>query len=187
MDGAGPPFVEQVKCAHPDMRIEVWFEDEMRFGQQGTLARVWAPIGSRPRVVKQTEYEAVYVFGAANPTTGESAAMVLPTANTRLMNMFLAHLSEQVAPDVHVVLVLDNAGWHTGTDLEKPENLTLLPLPPYAPELNAIEHLWDWMRSSHLANRAYLDYDAVLDAGCDAWESLTPDRIKSLCATSWSV
>jgi len=129
----GPLFVKQVNQAHPDKRIEVWFQDEMRFGQQSTLVRVWARKGSRPQVVKQTEYQALYIFSAVNPVTGNSAAMVLPTANTVLMNLFLAHLSEQVGSDVQVVLVLDNAGWHVSADLVVPMNLALLRLPPYAP------------------------------------------------------
>lgn len=171
-----------MRSAHPVRRVEVWFQDEMRFGQQGTLTRVWAPVGSRPEAVRQTEYEAVYLFGAACAATGDSVAMVLPTANTVCMNLFLGHLGAHLAPEVHGVVILDGAGWHTGKSLMVPENLTLLPLPPYAPTLNAIEHVWDWMRSHSLANRAYIDYDAVLDAACDAWMRLTPERITSLCA-----
>ena len=171
-----------MRQAHPDRRIDVWFTDEMRFGQQGTLTRVWAETGSRPEAVRQTAYEAVYVFGAACPATGDSAAMVLPAVNTPCMSCFLEHLGAHLHPDVHGVVILDGAGWHASRDLAVPPNLTLLPLPPYAPSLNAIEHVWDWMRSHSLANRAYTDYDAVLDAACEAWLRLTPDRIRSLCA-----
>ena len=64
----------------------MWFQDEARFGQQGTLTSVWADIGSRPQAVKQTEYEWLYLFAAINPLTGASSAMLAPTANTDYMN-----------------------------------------------------------------------------------------------------
>ena len=67
-----PPFVQEVAEAHPKQEVEVWFQDEARVGQQETLTRRWARRGSRPTVVKQTEYEWVYLFGAVNPVTGDS-------------------------------------------------------------------------------------------------------------------
>jgi transposase len=146
---------------------------------------VWAPRGSRPTQLKQTEYEWVYLYGAANPRTGDSVAMVAPTVNTNLMNHHLRMISEPVGPDVHVVLVLDNAGWHVAKARAVPENITLLPLPPYAPELNPLERLWCWLKEHQLSNRVYADYATLFQAGLDAWNTLTPDRITTLCRTAW--
>ena len=93
--------------------------------------------GSRPTALQQTEYEWVYLFGAVNPRTGDSSALLAPTVNTDYMNHHLRFISEQAGPEVHVVLVLDRAGWHLSKALQVPENITLLPLPPYSPSLYA--------------------------------------------------
>ena len=91
----------------------MWFQDEARFGQKGTLTSVWALRGSRPRGVKQTEYDWVYLYGAVNPVTGQSVGMLAPTVNVEWMSEHLRLISEDVGPDVHIVLVMDQAGWHT--------------------------------------------------------------------------
>lgn len=86
---------------HPEKRVQAWFQDEARFGQKGTNSRVWAEQGSRPRAVRQTEYEWTYMFGAVCPQTGETNGWVMPAANTETMNIQLADFSRQLGPDVH--------------------------------------------------------------------------------------
>ena len=160
-------------------------QDEARVGQQGTLTRVWAPTGSRPTAVRQTEYEWVYVWAAVEPATGASVAMITPTVNAALMNTFLAGLSGTLTPGEHGVLVLDNAGWHVAKALVVPANLTLLFLPPYSPELNPVERLWAYLRSHHLANRVYADYDELLRETHRAWLTLDEQTLKSVCTCPW--
>jgi transposase len=149
------------------------------------LTHVWAPRGSRPRAIKQNEYDWIYLYGAVNPRTGDSVALLAPTVNTFVMNQHLRMISEHVGPNVHVVLVLDQAGWHVSKGLCIPENITLLPLPPYSPELNPIERLWAWLKSHQLSNRVYADYDDLLDAGSAAWNTLTTERLRSICHADW--
>lgn len=174
---------------HPGVAVQVWLQDELRAGQQGTLTSLWAERGSRPTAVKQTEYDWVYLFGAVCPTTGASSALLAPTVNTHYMNRHLAFIAEeactQARQDVHVVLVLDGAGWHQSKGLVVPDNLTLLPLPPYSPELNAQERVWGWMRQHDLSNRVFRDYDHLFEEVRTAWLRLTPDRLTSLTATNW--
>jgi transposase len=174
-----------VSDAHPVRRVEVWFQDEARVGQQGTLTRVWAGRGSRPAAVKQTEYEWCYLWAAVNPVTGASSAMVTPTVNTALMNQHLRFIAREAGPGVHVVLVLDRAGWHVAKALEVPANVTLLHLPPHSPELNPVERVWGYLRSHHLSNRAYRDYDELFDQTSAAWNLLPESRLQSLTATDW--
>ena len=159
--------------------------DEARFGQQGTLTKVWAPTGSRPTAVKQTKYEWVYLYAAVDPLTGASSALLTRHVNTEAMNEFLKILSQEVADDDHVVLVLDQAGWHRSKGLLVPPNITLLHLPPYSPELNPVERLWAYLKSHYLSNRVYVDYDDLIDASGRAYRALTPDLLRSLCAVSW--
>jgi len=149
------------------------------------LTRRWALRGSRPTAIKQTEYEWVYVFAAVNPVTGDSSALLAPTVNTPYMNHHLRFISQQVGPEVHVVLVLDQAGWHVSKGLQVPDNITLLHLPPYSPELNPVERLWAYLRSHHLSNRAYEDYEDLFDSCGAAWNQLTPEQLCSICHTKW--
>ena len=94
-------------------------------------------------------------------------------------------MSEQAGPEVHVVLVLDQAGWHVAKALKVPENVSLLYLPAYSPELNPIERLWGYLKSHYLSNRAYADYDDLLCACTDAWNPITPEQFCTLCYTEW--
>jgi transposase len=155
--------------------------DEARFGRQGTVTDVWAKRGSRPRAVRQTRYEWCYLYAAVEPATGESAALVAPNVDTGTMNAFLRILDAERKPDEHLVLVMDRAGWHTGKRLRVPDGITALLLPAASPELNPVENLWHYLRSHYLSNRTYADYDALLDAGTEAYRKLTPDVLKSVC------
>ena len=150
------------------------------------MSRVWAPRGSRPVIPLQNEYDWVYLYGAVNPTTGASCALVLPWANSEMMQLHLDALSQQAGPDGHIVLVLDNAGWHGAKELQIPENITLLPLPAYTPELNPVERLWHWLKEHQFSNRVYADYSILIDAVTTMWNTLTPERIASICRYSWT-
>ena len=161
--------------------VRVWFMDEARFGQQGTVTDVWAKRGSRPRAVRQTRYEWVYLYAAVEPATGASAALVAPNVDTGTMNAFLRILDAERKAGEHFVLVMDQAGWHKAKGLALPDGITVLLLPPYSPELNPVENLWHYLRSHYLSNRRYDDYDALLAAGTEAYRRLTPDVIKSVC------
>ena len=90
--------------------------------------------GSRPRAPRDQRYSWAYLFGAVCPARGIGAALVLPRADIEAMNLRMAEISAQIAPDAHAVLTLDGAGWHRpGGKLDVPHNISLLPLPPYSP------------------------------------------------------
>ena len=156
--------------------------DEARFGQQGTTTRIWAATGSRPTAVKQTRYEWVYLYAAVEPATGESVALQAPQVNIGTMNVFLKMLGQELGPLDHAVLIMDQAGWHKSRALLLPENISVLLLPPYSPELNPVERLWAYLRGHYLSNRVFEDYKHLLDAGAQAWQRLTPERLRSVCA-----
>lgn len=171
--------------APPGGKVRVWFMDEARFGQQGTITDVWAKRGSRPTAVRQTRYEWCYLYAAVEPATGESAALIAPNVDTVTMNAFLEILDAERKPDEHFVLIMDRAGWHTSKALTLPDGITGLLLPPHSPELNPAEDLWHYMRSHYLSNRSYEDYDELLAAGTDAYRKLTPEVIKSVCRCTY--
>ncbi len=117
--------------------------------------------------------------------TGESSALITPTVNTDYMNEHLRFISEQVGPNRHIVLVLDQAGWHVSKSLKVPNNITLLHLPPYSPELNGIERLWAYLKNHYLSNRIFADHNALWDDCVAAWNRLNPQRLASICHTDW--
>jgi len=158
-------------------------------GQQGTLTYMWAEKGSRPRAPKDLRYEWAYLFGAVCAERGVGAALVLPHANTEAMTLHLAEISRQVTAGAHALLVCDGAGWHqVGGRLQVPDNISLLHLPPYSPELNPVENVWDYLRDNKLSNSVFDTYDTIVDRCCIAWNWLMdqPDRIRSVAAAPWT-
>ena len=170
------------------MPVEIWFQDEARVGQKGTHAYIWAPVGSRPLMVRDNRHENAYLFGAICPARGVGAAMITPTANTECMNLHLAEISTQVSSGARAVLICDGAGWHqTGGALELPDNIVLLHLPPYCPELNPMENVWAYLRTNKLCARVWNTYEDILEACRQAWLFLVndPDRIRSIGTREW--
>ena len=106
-----------------------------------------------------------------------------------MMNLHLIEISTTVTAGAHAVLIVDGAGWHqTGDKLRVPDNITLLHLPPYSPELNPVENVWAYLRGNKLSNRVFDTYDDIVDACCNAWNWFTdqPDRITSLGSRKWA-
>ena len=168
--------------------IEIWFQDEARVGQQGTLTRIWAKRGTRPQAPRDTRYQWAYLFGAVCPSRGVAAGLVLPFVNTAAMNAHLAEIARTVAPGAHALLILDGAGWHGARNLVVPDNISLLHLPPYAPELNPVENVWAYLRANKLAITVFDNYDAIVDACCKAWNFFAndPEAIASITSRTWA-
>ena len=115
--------------------------------------------------------------------------MITPSANTEMMNLHLAEISTQVAKGAHAVLVCDGASWHQrGRTLAVPANITLISLPPYSPELNPMENVWDYLRQNKLCAAVWDSYDDIVDACKTAWNWLIadPERITSIGTRDWT-
>ncbi len=168
--------------------IEIWFQDEARLGQKNGQTRLWAKKGSRPRQPADQRYQNAYLFGAICPKRGTGAALMLPWANAKTMQLHLDEISKMVARRAHGVVLMDRAGWHTTAKLNVPKNLTIILLPSRSPELNPVENIWQYIRANWLSNRVFEDYDAIVDAGCDAWNRLVdqPETIKSIGMRKWA-
>ena len=179
-----PERLRQIAEAHPGERLRVYLQDESRFGQQGTNTNVWAPKGSRPTAVRQTEYKSLWVIGAVCPDTGHAEGLLSPTLNTAIVNTFLEQFARTVPEGEHAVMVWDGAGFHTSNSLAVPDNVTLVRLPPYSPELNPIENLWHYLKSHYWSNRTYADHDALEQAAMAAWRTavLDEDLMRTVCA-----
>ena len=168
--------------------IDIWFQDEARVGQQGTLSRIWAMKGSRPRLKRQLQYNYSYIFGAICPQNKKAVGLILPLANTEAMQMHIDEISKYVENGRHGVIVVDKAAWHTTEKLRLPNNISLLPLPATSPELNPVEQVWLWIRQHILANRVFKDYEEIVDISCDAWNifAAQTDLISSIGTRKWA-
>ncbi len=126
-----------------------------------------------------------YLFGAFCPERATGAALVMPGVNSAAMSEHLQVISAAIAPGAHAIVVCDGAGWHQrGSKLKVPDNMTLLSLPPYSPELNPMENVWDYLRGNKLSHRVWDTYEAIVDA----WNFLIDDveRIMSIARREWA-
>ncbi len=120
------------------------------------------------------------MLAAVQPATGEDFCLVMPEISTEVMNTFLAGFSATRAADEHALMVMDGAGWHRSGELDVPDNVSLVILPAYSPELNPIERVWLYLRERHLSHRLLDSYDDIVSACCTAWNKLTAERLQSL-------
>lgn len=169
--------------------VELYFQDETRIGQQGSTTRIWAPKGTRPRVVRQKQFISTNIFGAICPAQDKGFALVLPDKDSPTMELFLEEFSKSISLGKHAVLVVDQAGWHKSLDLKIPINISFVFLPPYSPELNPIEQLWQQFKQGWFSNRCFEDYEEIVDIAVEAWNAFTslPGAIKKLCSRNWAI
>ncbi len=156
-------------------------QDEGRFGRISNPKPAWAPPGVHPTAPRQVVREYLHAFSAVAPALGRMTSLVLPYANSDMMNIFL----DQVAQDFKeffVVMLVDKAGWHTSQNLTIPENIRFIEQPSHSPELNPAEHIWDAIREDDFHNEAFRSLDELQDRLCLALNKLhdNPDRLRSL-------
>jgi hypothetical protein len=140
-------------------------------------------------MVRDNRHDSAYILGAICPARGVGAAILTPAANTEYINAHLQELSAQVSPGAIAAVIWDGAGWHQkGARLKVPDNVVLLPLPPYAPELNPMENVWEYLRANKLSARVWDNYDAIIEACREAWNWFIadPERIRSIGTRTWA-
>lgn len=140
----------------------------------------------RPIVPKQMVREYTYAYAAVDPKEGEIDSLILPDMYASTMSIFLRELSQR-HPDYLVALVMDGAPCHRAGDLIIPSNIEIVELPPYSPELNPAEHLWDAMREDDFRNATFTSMDAVEERMVSCLQNLERDRerIRSLTGFPW--
>jgi transposase len=186
---AFPKLVEEaVKTFAPDDKrpAKILFEDEGIFGRINELKNCWAPHGVRPIVKFQLVRQFDYVFATVNPGSGETFSLILPDADSQMMNLFLKELSMHYSK-FKLIIVCDRAAWHKSKLLIVPENIRFIYLPAASPELNPVEHLWDHVRENFIANKIFDSLDSLEEVLEGAFKHIyyNPDSIKSLVSFSW--
>ena len=162
------------------------FQDEARFGRINNPRDCWAPPGVRPSVPCHMVREYTYAYAAVSPADGVLDSLVLPVVNADAMSLFLAEVSRR-HPDDFILMVMDKAGWHQAKDLKVPKNMRIIFLPPYSPELNPVEHLWEEIREKWFPNRVFKSLDAVESVLVEALHSLeqSPEKVASITGFDW--
>lgn len=156
-------------------------QDEGRFGRISEPRRCWSPPAARPVAARQIVREFVYAYAAVCPKLGRIVSLILPRADTEMMSLFLEHAAVEFA-DYFIIMLVDQAGWHTSKKLKIPENIRLLPQPPHSPELNPTEHVWDDLREKEIANHAFAGLDGVEEKLCEGFQRMesNPQYLRSL-------
>ena len=166
--------------------VRLMFQDEARFGRMARPRRCWAPLPCRPTMLNGYERQFTYVYGAVSPLQGELDWMICPEMNTARMGEFLGQVS-RAHPNEFIMMIVDGASSHKAKDLAVPQNIRLVPLPAYAPELNPQEHVWDELREKEFPNRVFNHMDAVIAQLYAGLPRLADDhlRVRSLTAWPW--
>lgn len=182
-----PAAVHGLIESRPELSVEVWFQDEARFGQKGTLTRIWSERGNRACAFRSLGYEWTYLYGSVCPLTGASHGLLLPYVDLDGMQIYVDDFSRNRPENTFTVLVCDQAGWHTSGKLKLPDTMMLLCLPAKSPELNPAELLWREMRQKHLGNRVFPDVDLMCEEVSTAWMRVieNPQSLKALCGFNW--
>lgn len=166
--------------------LRVMFQDEARFGRITDTRRCWCPRPVRPLCMAMVTQEYTYAYAAVSVRDGALDTLILPTVNSRCMQIFLDEISSRYSED-RIVMILDGAGWHKSSTLKTPKNMRLISLPPYSPELNPVEHLWDELREKAFGNVVFNSLHALedhLEASLRVMENDTP-RVHSIVAWPW--
>lgn len=165
-------------------RVRLMFQDEARFGRMVRIRRCWAPAPARPVVCNGYERQFVYVYGAVSPLEGQHDWMIVDKMNTVNMSQFLKQVSRKHRSEF-IVMVVDGASSHVCKDLVVPENIRLLRLPPYSPELNPQEHVWDELREKEFPNRVFSDMTSVVKQLKEGLPKLSKNRKNLFSLTAW--
>jgi len=162
------------------------FQDEARFGRISDPRRCWCPKPVRPLCNAMVTQEYTYAYAAVSVADGALDTLILPRMDSDCMQIFLDEVASR-HPDDRILMVLDGAGCHVAQSLAVPKNMRLLRLPPYAPELNPVEHLWDELREKSFGNLVFESLDALedhLEVSLRMME-YDPQRVHSIVAWPW--
>lgn len=154
--------------------VVIMTQDEGRFGCVNEIRRCWAPMGIRPCIPKHHVREYVYAYSAVAPALGKMTSLILPYSDSDMMNIFLEHVSKEFS-DYFIIMQLDQAPWHMSDKIKKPYNIEFLPQPPYSPELNPTEHIWEDIREKDLPNTGFKLIKKLKDALSDGLNRLAND------------
>ncbi|MGH2478735.1 MAG: IS630 family transposase [Ktedonobacteraceae bacterium] len=174
--------------AHPEATVEVWSMDEHRIGLKPILRRVWALKGASVKAPVAPHYQWMYVYAFVHPQSGRTSWFLLPSVNTEVFSQVLELFAQEVraGADTQILLVLDGAGWHKSASLSLPQDIQLLFLPPYSPEIQPAERLWP-LSNEPLANRVFTSLDELEEVQAERcrWLQDHPEVVHARTCFHW--
>jgi hypothetical protein len=178
----------EIKANNLGKQLRIMFQDEARFGRITDPRRCWAPKGIRPTVKKQFIRQYTYLFGAFSPLDGENDLIILPNVSLKTMNMFLEILSDR-HKDEFILLICDKASFHSKKGLKIPENILIEHIPPYSPEVNPSENMWEEIREKFFGNAAFKSLKGVEDKLVEAalFYENNPQIVESITGWDWII
>lgn len=168
--------------------VRLMFQDEARFGRMARIRRCWSPSPLRPLVSNGYERQFTYVYGGVSPVHGQLDWSLNEKMNTTNMSAFLSQVSHAHAQEF-IVMVVDGASSHKAKELVVPENIRLIALPAYSPELNPQEHVWEEVREKAFPNMVLEQMALVVERLKEGMGSLAADteRLRGITAWPWIV
>lgn len=146
--------------------------------------KIWGKKG-KPLIARvQQGFKNFYVYSSVSPNTGESFSLLLPCVNTEIMNIYLEELSKEYKGK-KILMIMDQAGWHRSKELKIPENIKIMFLPPYSPELNPVERLWKKTKRDKIHNILYRNLDEMYEVVCEELNIKTKNEYLKLCKCSY--
>ena len=164
---------------------EVFFFDESRFGTHSKAGCGWFRTGSRTIVKKKLGFKNFYLYTAVSPKTGAEFTLLMPYVNTETLNMYLYEMSSWLGHRKKACIIMDQAGWHKANQLCIPYNIKIIYLPPYSPQLNPVERLWQHIKDNTIKNAIYDNLTDLEISVSDFIKTITPDIIRSVCNVTY--
>ena len=171
-----------------DQPILLLFQDEARFGRISDIRKCWCPKPYRPLCQAMITHEYTYAYAAVSVADGQMDSLILPHVNSAGRQIFLDEVAKR-HPENRIIMILDGAGWHKAGTLVTPENMKLLHLPPYSPELNPVEHLWDELREKYFHNKVFdsiFSLEKHLESSLLSME-IDQQKVRSIVAWPWII
>jgi transposase len=184
-----PQLIQEALASFPHKQpLRLMFQDEARFGRISDCCYCWCKKPLRPVVKAMLSHQYVYAYAAVSPQDGKLDSLVLPEVNGQWMQEFLTEVASRY-PQENIVMVLDGAGWHKSKSFAMPANLRLLFLPPYSPELNPQEHIWDELREKCFHNKTFDSLDLLEDHLVESLRVLEmqADTVKGIVHWDWII
>lgn len=167
-----------------DPALEVLFFDESRFGTHSKIGHGWFNKGIRTQVKFNMGFKNFYVYSAVNSRSGDDFSLIMPYVNTQCMNIFLDKLVKDL-PSKRYLLIVDGASWHRSYQLKIPANIEIIYLPPYSPELNPVERLWNYIKQHTIKNKFYDSLSILEGVVCRFLRQIKSETLKSVCSCDY--
>lgn len=158
--------------------VNLYFQDEARFGLKTHIGSIITAKGVAPKAKFQHKFKNTYLYGAYSPINGDSIVLEIENVNKDIFHKYLKQLSKHKPKELKIV-VIDNAGFHSTKDMELPDNIKLLRIPPYTPELNPCEQIWAYIKK-RFKNKIYENLNQLKDWLKTFVENMNQETIKSI-------